>query len=187
MTATDGRYFVSLLVLAALLALNPSKASAQRVLPGEERPELKEFLPEEEAEPSLALPPIPVPAREKRDRLSTGARFFVKEFQIVGNTVISDEELTEVIAPYTNRELTAEDLVEAREAVTKYYISHGYVSSGAVLPDQSSPVPLALIARLNHDNPAKAWGQQLASDYQLFRPNPRLANHLRHLRRLRPP
>jgi len=39
--------------------------------------------------------------------------------------------------PYTNREITSEELEDARRAVTVYYISHGYINSGAVIPDQT--------------------------------------------------
>jgi len=125
-----------LVAIGLTLLLSPWPASAQRIRPGEERPELKEFLPEEEPEAPLALPAIPVPPKEERDRISTGARILVKEFRIVGSTVFPDEELAEVVASYTNRELSTEDLIEARDAITRHYISRGYVSSGAVLPDQ---------------------------------------------------
>ena len=135
MTTRNHPYLV-LLALAALLGLSPSEAAAQTVRPGDVRPELKEFAPEEAEPPALVLPPIPVPSGEQRDRLSSGTRVFVREFRIVGSTVFTPEELAQVTAPYTNRELRAEELIEARDAVTKYYIAHGYISSGAVLRDQ---------------------------------------------------
>ena len=60
----------------------------------------------------------------------------VRAFRFEGNTVFSSEELARVTASYRNRKLTIEDLEEARRALTLYYVSHGYVNSGAVLPDQ---------------------------------------------------
>ena len=42
-----------------------------------------------------------------------------------------------VTAPYTNRELTSEDLEALRLALTHYYINKGYINSGAIIPDQT--------------------------------------------------
>ena len=41
-----------------------------------------------------------------------------------------------MLAPYTGREIGSEELIAARDAVTRLYVENGYVSSGAVLPDQ---------------------------------------------------
>ncbi|WHZ14216.1 MAG: hypothetical protein OJF52_001051 [Nitrospira sp.] len=60
----------------------------------------------------------------------------VKEIQLVGNTAFTAQQMAEVTAPYTNRELTAEDLEGLRLALTYYYINHGYLTSGAVIPEQ---------------------------------------------------
>src|SRR4029077_12499821 len=53
-----------------------------------------------------------------------------------GNSAFSQAELAKVTDPFTNRAITSDDLEEARRAVTVYYINHGYVNSGAVIPDQ---------------------------------------------------
>src|SRR5262249_49010560 len=47
--------------------------------------------------------------------------------------------------PYTNREITSEELEQARRAVTLHYVNHGYLNSGAVIPDQD---PASGIIRL---------------------------------------
>jgi hemolysin activation/secretion protein len=60
----------------------------------------------------------------------------VKTIELRGNTVFTVEQLGEVTAPYTNRELTTEDIEALRVALTFYYINRGYVTSGAVVPDQ---------------------------------------------------
>jgi hemolysin activation/secretion protein len=60
----------------------------------------------------------------------------VKDIELRGNTVFSLEQLKEVTAPYTNRVLTTEDIEALRLALTLYYINRGYVTSGAVVPDQ---------------------------------------------------
>ena len=63
-------------------------------------------------------------------------RVVVREIRVVGSTIFSAEELARVTAPYVNREVTAEDLEALRLALTRLYVDRGYVSSGAILPDQ---------------------------------------------------
>ena len=124
------------LALAALLLGTASPVSAQQIRPGDQPLELKEFAPEEPERPSLELPPIPAPPPEAEGHLATGTHVFVKEFRVVGNTVFPDPELAGLTAPYTGREITSEELIEARDAITKHYIANGYISSGAIIPDQ---------------------------------------------------
>jgi hemolysin activation/secretion protein len=69
-------------------------------------------------------------------QLSGLARVFVRRFHFEGNTVFSDEELSRVVAPYIGREITREELQEARRAVTLRYVNQGYINSGAVIPEQ---------------------------------------------------
>ncbi len=63
-------------------------------------------------------------------------RVFVHDIHVTGSTVFSDTELAEVTAPYRNRELTTEDLEKVRLALTLLYVNRGYLTSGAVIPDQ---------------------------------------------------
>lgn len=82
------------------------------------------------------LPPPPA-GQMQSNRLDSAARLFIQTFRFEGNSVYSTAELGEVIKPYTNREITSGELEEARRAVTLHYINHGYVNSGAILPDQT--------------------------------------------------
>ncbi len=88
-----------------------------------------------QAPPSRVLPPLPAPLPE-REPLPR-ERVFVREIRVSGSTVFSPEELAKVTDPYTNRELTAEDLEALRVALTLLYVNKGYVNSGAILPDQT--------------------------------------------------
>jgi hypothetical protein len=63
-------------------------------------------------------------------------RVFVKEIRVTGSTVFSPDDLAKVTAPYTNREITSEDLESLRQALTLHYVNRGYFTSGAVVPDQ---------------------------------------------------
>lgn len=51
--------------------------------------------------------------------------------------MFTSAELGKVVSSFTNRWLNTENLEEARRAVTVYYVSHNYINSGAVIPDQN--------------------------------------------------
>jgi hemolysin activation/secretion protein len=132
---------IAALVLAYALFVYFLPAFAQapriggaRLGPGKTRPELPELAPEQPF--GFELPPVPRPPLEHERRPSTGARVFVREFRLTGNSVFSDQELAAVLEPYAGRALATEELLDARDAVTRLYIERGYVSSGAVIPDQ---------------------------------------------------
>lgn len=108
--------------------LDPTGRSGQAppLLP-EERPLGSSPLPE-----ITPLPPMPEEAPDRLPRAKVQAR----KIEIVGNTVISTEELSTVSAPYEHRELTSEDLEALRRELTIYYVKKGYINSGAIIPDQ---------------------------------------------------
>ncbi len=81
------------------------------------------------------LPPIDFNAIARSGRLWS-FHGTVKEFRFVGNHVFSSQALSKVIAKYYNREVNADDLEQARQELTLFYVNHGYVNSGAVLPNQ---------------------------------------------------
>jgi hemolysin activation/secretion protein len=61
---------------------------------------------------------------------------FVRDVRVTGSTVFSDREIEEVTAPFENRTLRTEDLERLRLALTLLYINKGYLTSGAIIPDQ---------------------------------------------------
>jgi hemolysin activation/secretion protein len=77
--------------------------------------------------------PPPLPEREA----APTQRVYVREIRVIGSTVIPEDEIRRVTAPYVNRELTAEDLEALRIALTRLYVDRGYINSGAILPDQA--------------------------------------------------
>ena len=74
-----------------------------------------------------ALPPTP----------DVPAEILVERFVFEGNTVIGDDVLETVLAPYTGRPLSFIELLQARSAVTQRYVDAGYVTSGAVILPQT--------------------------------------------------
>jgi hemolysin activation/secretion protein len=79
------------------------------------------------------LPPLQNPLAAS---LSTSAKVHVKKFVFTGNHAFSSHQLQKVVASYEGREVTSEELEEARVLLTKHYVDAGYITSGALLPDQ---------------------------------------------------
>ncbi len=129
-----GRSILCWLALLAAVLAPAERAFGQAIgRPADERPELPEF--EAPVEPEPLLPPVPPPA-QPREQLSVGAGIFVRGYRIAGSTVFSQEELERAVAPWAGRAIRSEDLVSVSNAVTQLYVDRGYVTSGAVVPDQ---------------------------------------------------
>lgn len=61
-------------------------------------------------------------------------RFFVREIVVSGNTVLQ-EQIERLSRPLKRRSVTFEDLVCLRSKITELYVNHGYITSGAFLPN----------------------------------------------------
>src|SRR5262245_13819690 len=88
-----------------------------RLEPTPEPPPIFREEPKPAPPPSPILPPVPAPLLERE--IMPTVRAFIREIRVVGSTVFSPEELGRVTAPYTNREVTAEDLEALRIALTR--------------------------------------------------------------------
>ncbi|MBD2100199.1 ShlB/FhaC/HecB family hemolysin secretion/activation protein [Leptolyngbya sp. FACHB-261] len=92
--------------------------------PPEPLPPPAELLPLQPGAPELSEPPSgPVPER-----------IVVREIRVVGSTVFSAEQLAAITAPFTNRPIAFSELLQARSAITQFYIDQGYITSGAYIP-----------------------------------------------------
>jgi len=122
-------------LIVGLLAwgADPGTALAQFVPLPPKPPQFPEAPPP--VQPPALEPPAPQPPAAPGVPL-TGARILVKDIQVVGSTAFTAGELAEVTNPYRNRELTADDLESLRLSLTRFYIDHGYLTSGAVIPEQ---------------------------------------------------
>lgn len=95
---------------------------------------LEELQPRPLPPPEELLSPPSVP--ETAPEVEIPSTLTINAFRVVGSTVFSEEELTNLLAPYTNRPLTFSELLQARNEITSYYVNQGYVTSGAILPPQ---------------------------------------------------
>jgi len=88
------------------------------------------------APPSSILPEVPTTPQKPSDNRLGNIRVFVHDIHVTGSTVFSEAELADVTAPYRNRQLTTEDLERLRLSLTLLYVNRGYLTSGAIIPDQ---------------------------------------------------
>ena len=63
-------------------------------------------------------------------------RIVVQDFDVVGSTIFTEQQLDKAIDSYRNRPLTLPELFQARSIITKLYTDRGYVNSGAYIPPQ---------------------------------------------------
>ena len=133
-----------LLILLSSLIIKPSRA--------QNSPSLPNLPPPQDVQPSAPLPPptplppqrIPPPSELLKPSQPTTPSeqqippieeiFQVKQIEFIGNTVFSDEKLTELLKEFTNKPINFQQLLEARSKITELYNKEGYITSGAYIP-----------------------------------------------------
>jgi hemolysin activation/secretion protein len=115
-------------LLPGELPLRPTLEEQPRELP-----RYKLHLAEDAMRP--VLPPLKSPLAGAS--LAASVKVVVKRFEFEGNHVFSSRQLAKVVARYAGREITSEELEEARVELTKHYVDAGFITSGALLPDQN--------------------------------------------------
>jgi hemolysin activation/secretion protein len=61
----------------------------------------------------------------------------VEQFQFEGNTLLSGEELRQVVQPYLGRDLSLDEMKEAAREVTAFYQKSGFMLVKALIPEQN--------------------------------------------------
>ncbi len=119
--------------------LNVSHAEPPVLLPDAisiEKPRLPDIKPEAlPSKPEFSLPALKT-SPEKDPKLSSAFSVFIKQIILTGNTVFSDQELKTITQIYENRTVSNQELQSLKHQLTQYYIDHGYINSGIILPDQ---------------------------------------------------
>ncbi|MFM7572197.1 MAG: POTRA domain-containing protein, partial [Snowella sp.] len=86
----------------------------------------------------LLLPSLPDKSGNQ-DNLPTDNlldKITVEKFEFEGNTAFSQQELAEITQSFTHRQLSFSELLQARSEITQFYVSKGYITSGAYIPPQ---------------------------------------------------
>lgn len=143
------RIFTKLLTFSVMIAVvfcHCREAIAQTAKPLTLPPGRLEDIPEtplpsdvrlqpEDENQLLPLPQLPnPPILEDND---PNARFRVDRIEVIGSTVFTPEQLAAITASFVGRELTFVELLQARDAITKFYTDQGYVTTGALITPQT--------------------------------------------------
>lgn len=91
-----------------------------------------------ELAPKTATPFVLPPLERSTTPMSQpmGKSLRLKHIRFSGNTVFSDAVLQQQVQEFLQRELDVGELEALRFKVTQFYQQHGYVSSGALIPEQ---------------------------------------------------
>ncbi|MEH1893248.1 MAG: ShlB/FhaC/HecB family hemolysin secretion/activation protein [Nostoc sp.] len=100
------------------------------------RPLRSDVLPQSSDNNQL-LPPPKLPEQPISRQDDPNARFQVDRIEVVGSTVFKPEQLTAITAPFVGRKLTFIELLQVKDAITKLYVDHGYVTTGALIVPQT--------------------------------------------------
>ncbi|GFE71055.1 ShlB/FhaC/HecB family hemolysin secretion/activation protein [Chroococcus sp. FPU101] len=117
--------FLAFFPFVPLLAQNPLRPPTEPPPEPEVLPPLEQILPPFSEPPALPQPPQIL------------GSIVVQQFEVIGSTIFSREELTTLLEPYTKRPISFTELLQAQEAITKLYVDQGYITSGAFIPPQA--------------------------------------------------
>ncbi|MBK4730664.1 ShlB/FhaC/HecB family hemolysin secretion/activation protein [Oxynema sp. CENA135] len=98
--------------------------------PIEPLPEAEPTTPEEE-EPVLE-PPTP-----EGEPPESGIQIEIRDVRVSGSTVLEASEIDEIAASVEGRSVTLEELREVADRITQLYLDRGYITSRAILADQT--------------------------------------------------
>lgn len=132
-----GHFGVLPVVLVALAVMFPDVAGAQS-LPSGAAPERIEdrIRPPPVVTPPVAPVTIPEITPQAAPSGADTVSFTLRAVDLVGNSVIADEALAPLFAPYLDRDVSLATLYEIAAAMTAAYREAGYVLSQAVVPAQ---------------------------------------------------
>lgn len=131
-----------LIVSFSLLIASPAFAQISPVPPGDKpnpnRDRFPQPLPIPQPLPQDGTPPIaptklaPTPAPEE-----PSVNIPVSKIEVTGSTILSQEEIATITKPFEGRTVSLKDLRGVASSITQIYLSRGYITSSAVLADQT--------------------------------------------------
>ena len=142
--ATFFNGFAFKLVIASSLFINLPVVAQTSPIPrtgNEPNPNIDRFpqplptplpLPPEDTPPIIPTPPTPETIPE-----SSPVNIFVRKIEVVGSTVLSENEIAGITKSLEGRSVTVKDLRDIANQITQFYISKGYITSRAILADQT--------------------------------------------------
>ncbi|MEX0272285.1 ShlB/FhaC/HecB family hemolysin secretion/activation protein [Leptolyngbyaceae cyanobacterium UHCC 1019] len=131
------RYLFAVLILGLLPAGVPANAQVPNVTPQLPSPVLPRPIPTPDLpRPTPHSPPLdpsPQPLLPS-EPLESQDTIEVARFEYQGNTIVSDQDLDAITAPFRGRRITFSELFKVRSAITQLYVDRGYITSAAFIP-----------------------------------------------------
>ena len=129
----------------SLLLLTPLPAIAQDIPRPLERPQPEAPRPL----PKVAPPAIAPPEAPKFPELpaTSPSQIQVLRYEVIGSTVFSSEELSEITKPFTGK-VSFDQLQKAAQAITDYYLKRNYPTTGAYVPSGQELKPNNAIVQI---------------------------------------
>lgn len=116
----------------------PSLAFAVGGTESMDRPSMRP-LPEpptavEKPRPDFQLPTVP----ENNIEVPGGhQQLHIHHIEFVGNTLLDEQALRELVQMYENKTVTLNELETLRQRITQTYVDNGYINSGAILTEDA--------------------------------------------------
>ena len=100
----------------------------------------------------------------------------VSDFSISGNTLLSNEELQAVLAPYKGQELTFQGLRDLADKLTEAYNARGFLTVRAFLPEQTvrGGVVKLLVTEAKRGNVSYQGNESYSTEYLQWMMEPAL-------------
>ncbi len=124
---------LAVVLTSSLLSQTPPERSAGSSTREERQPQQLEPAQAPTIDRTPVLPPLEgSPART----LSGVGSIRIERVVLEGGTVLTQQEVSQIVAPYEGRAVTIEQLNQLRRELTEAYVRRGYINSGVVIPDQ---------------------------------------------------
>ncbi|MEG4485492.1 ShlB/FhaC/HecB family hemolysin secretion/activation protein [Microcoleus sp. D2_18a_B4] len=108
--------------------------------PTEPDPNRDRFLqpaPQPSPEPPQVPPTVAPGPRSPVPPTLPNTAIEVQKIQVVGSTILSQDEINALVSPLEGRSTTLEQLKQIADKITEIYLNRGYITSRAVLPPQT--------------------------------------------------
>ncbi len=83
------------------------------------------------------LPVVPLPEQPAPGEDDVNAKFRVDRIKVVGSTVFTPKQFAAITSPFVGREVSFVEILQIKDAITKLYTDHGYVTTGALITPQT--------------------------------------------------
>ncbi len=126
-----------------VLAQNPPSLPAdlpappQPTPPDPNRDRFLQPVPQPSPEPPQVPPTVPPQPPSPVPPTLPNAAIEVQKIQVVGSTILSQDEINALVKPLEGRSATLEELKQIADKITEIYLNRGYITSRAVLPPQT--------------------------------------------------